>query len=218
MRRLFLTAVLCVLALQAWAVAQENYKTETLGACSDKALADGIRNALQPQGTRLVDSKGTAVAEVWLRRNVPLKSGASDANYGSLAEGTLVGLLNFPAKGSDFRGQPIKPGLYTLRYAQIPQDGNHMGAAPQPNFLLLSPAAADKSPDAISKEALIKLSRQASGSNHPAVLMLIPATGASSVQQNDQGHVAVVIKTQAGGSDKGAPFPFAIVLVGKAES
>lgn len=67
---------------------------------------------------------------------------------------------------------------------------------------------------------LVKVSRQSSGANHPAVLMLQPATASGSVQRNDQAHVAVVIKTQArdGGSDKGPDLPFAIVLVGKAEA
>jgi hypothetical protein len=219
-RRLFIILLLSAV-LPVWGIPPASYKTETTGACSDSSVAEGLRRALQPKGVRLVDDKGATVGEVWLRSNLPLKAGASAANYSALPEGTLVGVLHFSDKSADFRGQSIKAGFYTLRYAQILQDGNHQGAAPYPDFLLLAPAAADKDLDAQLKfDALVKLSRQASGANHPAVFMLLPPTASTdALQHSDQGYWAVVSKTQAKStsSDKATDFPFAIVLVGKAE-
>ena len=55
-------------------------------------------------------------------------------------------MANFPKGMSDYRGQAIPPGSYTLRYAMLPQDGNHMGVAPNPDFLLAIPAAIDSDP------------------------------------------------------------------------
>src|ERR1019366_5186866 len=35
----------------------------------------------------------------------------------SIAQGTLLGVLNFPQAGYDRRGQPFKPGVYAFRYS-----------------------------------------------------------------------------------------------------
>ncbi len=56
-------------------------------------------------------------------------------------------MVRFPQGMSDYRGQSLPPGVYTLRYQLLPQDGNHMGVAPNPDFLLASPAASDSRPE-----------------------------------------------------------------------
>src|SRR5260370_8526295 len=50
-----------------------------------------------------------------------------------------------------------------------------MGGAPQRDFLLASPAAADQDAATISIDQLLNLSRKATGSNHPSVWSLGPA-------------------------------------------
>jgi hypothetical protein len=201
---------------------QEGFRVETLQA-APAGLAEGITKALQPTGTRLLSGEGKIIAEVWLRKDVSLKANVVEAGYGALAEGTLVGLLNFPQGGSDFRGQAIKSGAYTLRFERIPQDGNHLGAAPESNFLLLCPAAEDQQLDAtFNLASLVALSRQASGTNHPAPLMLMTVSleGESpGIERNDLGHVALRMKTSAKAMtwDEAKEFPLALVLVGKAE-
>src|SRR5205085_8813273 len=110
---------------------------------------------------------------------------------GTLSAGEFVGLLHFPKAGSDFRAQPIKAGYYTMRYALIPQDGNHMGVSPNRDFILLSSVSADTDPAKNpSFNDLLKLSRQASGTNHPAIISLAPVRDQSfpSAVQDDQGH------------------------------
>ncbi|MBI1748555.1 MAG: hypothetical protein HYR55_18505 [Acidobacteria bacterium] len=210
--------VLCLCAHFAWA-GTDPYQIETIGACTGKTLAETVRGALQPQGVRLMDGKGAVTAEVWLRRAVPANVSRDNEGYRAVGQGTLVGVLHFPVQGTDFRGQLIKPGYYTLRYVQMPSDGNHMGAASSSDFLLLIPGMADKNLEAQPKfDELVKLSRQASGTNHPGVLMLISARKSSptALQQNEQGHWAVVLKG-SGEGNKSVSLSFAVVLIGKAE-
>ncbi len=98
-------------------------------------------------------------------------TGESSVTLPTIPPGALLGELRFPAKGSDRRGQDIAPGVYTLRYGNYPVNGNHQGVAPQRDFLVLVPAALDKSADPISDfDALMDLSRKASRTPHPAVL------------------------------------------------
>ena len=61
-----------------------------------------------------------------------------------------------------------------MRYGVIPQDGNHVGAAPIVDFVLLIPLSEDtRSPDAhLSSEELVELSKKASGTHHPTVINL----------------------------------------------
>lgn len=208
---LFLAAQL----LGAWAWGQGAYKIEPV-ATVPSDIPKALQDVLQQQGTRLVGDKG-AVCEVWVGKAVAQSTGGNpDAVYPSLGVGTLVGVLHFPAAGSDFRGQTIKPGYYTLRYALLPQDGNHMGVNPYRDFLLLSPVAADTQIDKpLQLVDLYKLSRQASGTNHPAVMSLVPtAQGASfpSLGQDDQGHSVLQVKLGTAGGD----LPIALVVVGQA--
>jgi hypothetical protein len=211
-----------------WALSafgQGNYKVETIGTPSASDLPKALVDALETNGVRLVDDHGAAVADVWLRKSIPTKensAGSSDTIYSGLGTGTIVGVLRFPNGGSDFRGQSIKAGSYTLRYALVPQDGNHMGVSTYRDFLVLSPVAADTEIDKpMTFEALVALSKKASGTNHPAVLSLNPATESKvypTAVRDDQGHWALQVKAQgnSGAGDRG--FAMAIILVGKSEA
>jgi hypothetical protein len=200
-------------AICAWG--QGAYKIGSV-ATIPSDMPKPLQDSLQSPGTQIVGDKGT-VCEVWVGKVVAQGAGGNaDALYPSLGVGTFVGVVHFPAAGSDFRGQAIKPGYYALRYALLPQDGNHMGVNPYRDFLLLSPVAADTQIDKpLQPPDLYKLSRQASGTNHPAVMSLVPpAQGASlpSLGQDDQGHTVLQLKlgTAAGG------LPIALVVVGQA--
>jgi len=202
----------------AWSQGAYKIGTAPLSAASD--LPKALQSALQPQGERLVDGKGAAISELWFSKSVPAQAGANssgDVLYGGLSMGEFVGVLHFPNAGSDFRGQSIKPGYYTMRYALIPQDGNHMGVSPNRDFILLSPIAADTDPTkTVGFNDLVKLSKQASGTNHPAVFSLASpnAQNFPSVGQDDQGHWMVQVKLPTSSGE----LPFAMILVGQAQS
>jgi hypothetical protein len=198
---------------------QGNYKIGTASA-TPSDLPAAVASALNAQGTSLLDGSGAAVANIWWAKAIPGAAGGStDAVYPDLAVSTFVGVLQLPTGGSDFRGQKIKGGTYTLRYARIPQDGNHMGVNPYPDFVLLVPAASDTDPaKTFGVTDLVKMSKLATGTNHPGVMSLVPATqGATfpSLVQDDQGHwvLEVQVSESAGGSAK--QLPLALIVVGQ---
>jgi hypothetical protein len=216
-RRLVVTTFASLLLVGTLAWGQGSYRAEPAAAPSASEVPKALLDALDPQGARLVASSGGAVGEVWLGKSVALSSGgSSDALCPTLSVGQFVGLLHLPKATTDFRGQNIKAGYYTLRYAHIPQDGNHMGVNPYSDFLLLGPVAADTALDqALSFADLMKLSKQATGTVHPAILSLIPVTkGATfpSAAQSDQGYWA--LQMNIAGKGQGNQ-PIAVVLVGQ---
>ena len=144
--RIFAASLALGLAAAIAVFAQGNYKIGTAGS-TPSDLQASMAGALNPQGTSLLDASGGTVANIWWAKAISGTAGGSpDAAYPDLAIGTFVGVLQLPKGGSDFRGQKIKPGAYTLRYAHIPQDGNHMGVNPYPHFVLIPPAASDTDP------------------------------------------------------------------------
>jgi len=118
--------------------------------------------------------------EIWFRTSLPNAAPANKPNVtlGTIAEGVLVGAIRFDGSGADRRGQTIPAGIYTLRYAILPANGSHEGAAPQRDFLLLIPVAHDQNPNSVPKiDDLVAMSEKASGTAHPAVLSIWKADG-----------------------------------------
>ena len=164
MKRLLFT--LSLTAVCAFA----QYKLESAGAPPSE-VAPGIRGALQKDGAKITGASGT-VCEVWLRTQVPAAANSEqNVSFTDIAQGTLIGVIRFPVKGTDRRGQAIQPGVYTLRLSFYPADGAHQGVSQTRDFLLLSPAASDTDPAATPAfEQLVAMSKKASGVPHPAVL------------------------------------------------
>jgi hypothetical protein len=181
-------------------------KVETIGGFAGAAPA-WVKAALEPAGYRVTLSDGTVANEVWFRKDSP-----------GLETGALVGVITFPKDGQDFRGQKVNAGSYTLRYAKIPEDGDHMGASPTPTFLLLIPNAEDAEPgDDLTFKEVTRMSAKTSGTNHPAPLNLadvsaqkeFPAVGA-----NAMGHEVFFVKLK---TKAGADLPLGLVVKGRTE-
>jgi hypothetical protein len=131
-----------------------------------------ITAVLQKDGVRIKDGNKT-VMELWFRNSAPTGAATTESNvsFTNLPHGSLIGVLRFPERGADRRGQTIKPGVYTLRLSYFPPDGNHQGVSEQRDFLLMSLASADKDPKATPDYAtLVAASTKVSGTAHPAVL------------------------------------------------
>lgn len=220
MSRSLTAFVLVLLALAASVSARvivDGNKVEPIGAFTDAGASDALKKALEPAGSRVSLADGP-YCDIWLRAGVPSgKTEAQGAVYTSLGESALIGVIAFTRPTTDFRGQPLKPGVYTLRYGLHPADGNHMGISPIRDFLALIPVALDQTPDAQFKfEELMKMSTKASGTNHPAVLSLVSADKSAGprVAPNDHGQLvfASKLKTQSG-----SELPIAFVVKGIAE-
>jgi len=222
MRRKLTAALFLELLIASAAWAQGTYRLTPASLPSSSDLPAALAAVLQPSGSQILDATGATVCEVWLGKAVSVKTGATssaDVMYGNLEVGTLIGAIHFPKAGSDFRGQAIKPGFYTLRYALVPQDGNHMGVNPTRDFVLMSPAAQDTQLDkALKFEDLVKLSKQASGTNHPAILTMSTPGAANAASpalvKDDQGYWELQDRGVAAGGQ--AQFlPLAIIVVGQ---
>ncbi len=165
-------------------------------------VSPAIRATLASEALRLV-SGVEPQAEFWMRQHVPLQENGSGAAMGvtfaGFSKSLLIGVVRFPSDWSDYRNRPIPAGVYTLRYALQPEDGNHLGTSIYRDYLVLVPAAADSDPDAgYSFGHLVELSRQASRTNHPAILSLFPiydevATPALMKNEIDQWTLAVSV-------------------------
>jgi hypothetical protein len=121
------------------------------------------------------DAAGKVLCTVWPRKALEAKADAAGkAAYTSLDETTVMGAVRFPEVWSDFRKYKIKPGVYTLRLAIQPMDGDHMGTAPYNEFCLLAPAERDTKPDLMDPTELHELSFKATGRKHPGIMLLFP--------------------------------------------
>ncbi len=202
-----LALVLCSLALFA-----ESPKVEGVSSAPEGVSHD-VGAALEAKGCRVVLEDGWT-AELWLAKDARLAStGGSDELYPQLSNGQFVGVLHLPKGMSDFRGQAVPPGSYTLRYQLLPQDANHLGVSPNPDFLLATPAADDTKPDAIYPLAkLVALSAKSTGA-HPAVIALDKAHEPGTAIFDEQKLLILTVSVSSG-SEKS--FPMGIVLRGQA--
>ena len=176
-----------------------------------------MRAALDASGYK-VSHNGKAICEVWFSKQIASESReVPGAMFGQIPDGAFVGVIHFGEPNMDFRGQPIKAGYYTLRYALILEDGNHQGVSPGKDFVLLAPVNEDKDPGvAIGNEQLLKLSRAAAGSAHPSPWSMVPVSDAKALPKaitNEHEHVIleVTVTTKAG------PLQIGLIVFGKTE-
>jgi len=169
-----LTALLCV----SVASAADPYSIKTTEkATPPRALKDAVRKLLEEKSVQVLHN-GKVIAELWFRKEIPAKATEAQVKngltYQEVPQTTLFGALAIKDSLTDFRKQKIKAGVYTLRLAYQPMDGDHMGTAPFGEFVLLSPAGDDEGKETLEPEKLIDQSKKASGTGHPAVFLLFP--------------------------------------------
>jgi hypothetical protein len=147
---------------------------------------------------------------------LPLTGGGPVA-WNQVAEGAIVGAVRVTGAFKEIRGKVVKPGVYTLRYALQPQNGDHLGASPFREYLLLSPAAADTDPNPLGFDGTVAISKQTIGTSHPAALSIDPPVSTSPVltaytNEIDLKGVTFEVKTTAG-----ATLKFGLILIGLIE-
>ena len=190
------------------------YKAESAGAPPSE-VPSNFASLLAKTGAKITGANGSVVCEIWLRAQEPTgpKSTEEAVSLPLIPQGSFIGVIQFPAAGSDRRGQGIKPGIYTLRYSDYPVNGDHQGVAPQRDFALLTRIADDKDPAATPKfDALVEMSRKASGTPHPLVMSIWKQDTDFQAGLSQQGEHDWVLQTKLGAT------PLAIILIGKAES
>jgi hypothetical protein len=212
-----LAKIAVLLMLCPLCIAQSG-KVESIGPLTDSAVSEHVRQSLDAKGYRLTLDAQKPCCELWLRKSVPAQANkGTDLAYPQLAESTLLGVIHFQEAAADFRGHPIPAGFYTVRYELLPDDGNHLGVAPNRDFVLVIPAQSDPDPNATFRyQELVSMSAKTAGTKHPAPLSLPPADKPSpgTVAKDDQDHWIFSASVKlASGED----LSFALIVKGTAE-
>jgi hypothetical protein len=226
MRRILLSLFFCTQA--ATVLAQGPYKVSVLKQAPPEAAAAGIRGLLNDDGFRIQDDKGQTLADIWLRKTIPASekpAGPKEAVlFPFLADGELIGVLQFVSEGHDYRDQSIAKGLYTMRYGLQPVNGDHLGVSTYRDYSLLLPAAKDQKVDLPTRKQLEQRSAESAGTSHPAILLLQGAsTDASKAipsmvrdAEKNTWSVAIPLKILVKGEAEPIVQPVLLVVVGSA--
>jgi hypothetical protein len=189
------------------------YKMEG-GGPPPSEVAAPVASMLTKEGIKITNN-GQPYAELWFRTTAPPTGGPKEdsVSWAGVAHGALIGVVRFPAKLTDRRGQTIQPGVYTLRLSYYPVNGDHQGVAPQRDFLILSKAEDDKDPSTTPKfDDLMGVSRKVTGTPHPAVLSMWKADNDFKPGFDKMGETDWVLQLKIAG------IPVAIILVGKSDA
>jgi hypothetical protein len=161
---------------------------------------------------------GSAKLEFWWVKALPLREGAPGTpSWADVPEGALTGVVRLGAAWNDIRGYTIRPGVYTLRFALQPQNGDHMGMSPNREFLLPGPAADDTSVAPVGYDGAVALAKKASRRAHPASISVDPPSTSAApltTTTNDLGHQVAIVRIPTA---SGAPLTFGLVVHGTIE-
>jgi hypothetical protein len=201
------------------------YTTKTVkDTAPPKELSPAIRGLLAPECVQLLDDKESPLVELWFCKQVAVEATAAQiANgltYDEVPVSTVLGAVRFAQAWYDYRKQKIAPGVYTLRIARQPGDGDHKGTAPTVDFCVLCPAADDKKPALMEAKALQELSRSV-GDDHPGVVLLFPGKGATKTPKlvtRNKDHSVLLVELPAKAGDKKATLRIGLTLVGGSAS
>jgi hypothetical protein len=212
----WITSLLAVFAISA----EPRFTAKVEKLAAPEKVAEPIRKLLNEEALVVRDG-ATVIMRIWFRREIPVKATEEQIKngltYHEIPEGTLVGVLEFPTKFTDFRKQELPAGVYTLRFAVQPDIGDHTGTAPHPEFCLICPAEDDKSVEEIEKKKLIEISSQVNEGRHPAVLLLWPNNGKDDgvkILDKGEGVLVATIKRRVAAGEIRAMLGFAVTVAG----
>ena len=186
-----------------------------------KELDTSIRPKLQTKAVQLLEGE-KPVYEFWFNAEVSLQSKPASPGKAldAIKQATLLGAVAVSRDRRDYRDDELRAGVYTMRFALQPQDGNHLGTSEFNYFAVLTPAKIDnKLDDIIDYKALVKASSKETSTDHPVILSLRPAS-------SDQGdlpqldtpapdHKSVRVKVPAKAGDEKVSITFEVVYEGK---
>lgn len=183
------------------------------------SLVEPIRKLLDDKAI-VVSNGDTALMAFWFRKSIPAKATVEQIKngltYREIPETTLIAVVMLSKAFIDYRKQEIPAGVYTLRLVFQPDTGDHNGTAPHTEFLLLSPAAADRSSDETDVKSVVEMSKKATGGDHPGVMLLVPDKGekAEPTLVEKDSIVAIRCKRTLEANGKDTSLGFGIVVKG----
>lgn len=183
-------------------------------------VSESIRALLQPKTVQLLEGD-KPIIELWLAKelNLQTKPSSPATALDALKPATLLGAASFTSLRRDYREDEIVKGVYTLRFAHQPQDGNHLGTAEFTYFGVLVPAKLDSAPEAIKDyKQLVNTSSKETATDHPMIISLRPVSSAEGespkITEPASEHKAVRVKIPGKGADT-SPVAFDIIYEGK---
>jgi hypothetical protein len=171
----------------------QEYRIETFeGPAPSDGLSEAVKARIGTNGLRVTRGEDRTICEIWLCQEWEIRPDfkPTEQVLYPFTPGQLIGVVRFARRANDFRDQALARGVYTLRYAQQPVDGNHQGTSPTRDFLLMVQAQNDPSPDAIEAKALQTASAKAAETSHPAMLCLqrVQSSGQRPSIRHDEEH------------------------------
>lgn len=211
------------LLLGASLAAADDHELESVDKAPEGLSAD-ITKLLDPAGIQITGDDEPLV-EMWLLKSLTVKPKfkPSFTQMYPFTPGQLIGAIRVAedVEYTDFRGQDIKAGVYTLRYGLQPMDGNHVGTSDTYDFLLALPAKFDQKPGPIpGPDELSEGSAKAAGSTHPAIFSLLDPSKVKKKKLehddfNEHWILSVVGKGKA--ADEEVDVKVRLVVVGQSE-
>lgn len=223
-RPLLASLLISVLAMTGFA--QDSYKVQAVQQPPPSSLGPEIQQGLDgKQAFVIQDGQGSELARIWLRKATPGSEKPAGPKgviqFPFLADGELLGVLEFAKEGHDYRDQAVTKGVYTMRYGLQPVNGDHLGVSEYRDYVLLLPASKDKAVAAPTRKQLEQRSADAAGTSHPASFLLLMAPAGSKPEpaivrdaEKDTWSVILPLHLQVKGSSEPAVFPVRLVVVG----
>lgn len=225
MRSVIATLLLGLVVTSSLSAAEGKYTLKEANTPPPMQLKDIIKGLLEPKSYQVYDPRGELYCEVWFAKAVPAKATPAQVQngltYRELQQTSLLGAIRFAQDAQDYRKQDVKPGVYTLRIAHQPMDGDHMGTAPHQEFCLLVAANLDDKPEVMEPKKLHDISAKSLEGGHPAAFLLFPNNKpdtAPKVADQGMGHWVLrhVIQLEVNG--KKVPLGIGLNLVGHSPS
>ena len=214
-----------ILMLSSALVVASEFSTKTLEKGAPSRLGDSIKAELSPTGIQIL-RKEKPIYELWLRKQLPLKTSVESAGkaLNALGQTTLLGAIAILADERDYRDDELYAGVYTIRFGLRPEDGNHLGTSDHLYFAVLIDAKNDQELGKIVKSRqLVKASSKTSATDHPMILSIYPVSSSDSatpsVHEPAPEHEAIRLSIPAVSSDGSAsdPIVFDLVVAGMAD-
>jgi hypothetical protein len=227
MIRSFLASLL-IASMTTAAFAQDSLTVQAVSQAPPSSISPEIVKDLDGQHACLIrDEKGGDFTRIWLRKATPgsEKPGGPKGviQFPFLADGELIGVVEFAREGHDYRDQAVAKGAYTMRYGLQPVNGDHLGVSEYRDYILLLPASKDKAVASPTRKQLEERSADAAGTSHPASFLLVMAPAGAKPEpaivrdsEKDTWSVILPIKVQVKGSGEALAFPVRLVVVGVA--
>ena len=154
-------SILLLMTIAGLSAAELTLKTSE--APPPKDIDPAIQKLLQPNAIQLMDG-GQPAFQFWLVNELP---GAKALE--TIKPAALLGVVAVFKAQRDYRDDEIAAGVYTMRFALQPQDGNHLGSSDFLTFAVLTPAKLDTKPEGIvDYKSLVKASSNETSTDHPA--------------------------------------------------